>query len=335
MRRWAAMIWLVSASCAANAPVVRDGFPYVDPSTLEKGQILHVRTGTFLTETALAGYLSEVPVVYVGESHDSLDDHAVELQILEGLAARRPGAVALGLEMLRHDTQPQVDAFLSGALDEAGFRKVFEESWGPHSWPYYRDLLLFARDHGVPVVALNADRDLVQAVMMKGLDGLDAAERARLPEMRFDDPYHRAVVEAVWAGHGAGHAGFERFYAVQVLWDETMAQSAARFLEGHEGVHQLMICAGGYHVQWGVGIPRRLFRRLPRPYAIVMPWTVEVPPSQQDKLMDIQLPELPMAPADVLWGVGYTSLPEPGKAEEGATPAKAGEGASDGDGGER
>ena len=106
-----------------------------------------------------------------------------------------------------------------------------------------------------------------------------------------------------------GPRDVEALYRVQVLWDEAMAQTAADYLESPEGMgKQLVGIAGGHHVRYGYGSPRRLFRRVPLPFVIVLPLAVEIPENKQDRMMDVETPSLPMRPADFLWAVGYTDL---------------------------
>ncbi len=305
-----ALAGLGLAGCAAHRGALPVESPYRDPATLEKGEIVHLATGRSLTVEELLDYLAAYPVVYVGETHDNMEDHRVELTVLQGLAERYPREVALGLEMLRRPFQEAVDAFLRGEVDEAAFvRDTWSKSWGPSSWPYYRDILLYCREAGIPVIALNAGRDLKDAVRDKGLDGLDPDMAARLPEMDLSDPYERAFLRGILGGHAQGSSRLDVFLRVQVLWEETMADTAARYLKSPEGQgRRLVVFAGGNHVRYGFGVPRRLFRRVPVPYAILEPYTVEVPEDKLDRLMDVDIPELPMRPADVYWAVGYEDL---------------------------
>lgn len=301
---------LALASCAAHSDRLRVASPYRDPSTLQKGQILHLTTGRLLTEPELMEYAADHPVVYVGEAHDSVDDHAVELAILKGVEERYPGQVTLGLEMLRRPFQAQVDAYIAGELEEKEFLRVWQKSWGASSFPYYREILRYAREKRIPVLALNAEDDLRKAVMEKGFEGLDPETASRLPEIDRDDPYYRAFVDAYFAGHAKGAQQLDLFYQVQVLWDETMAQTGADYLSSPQGKdRRLVVFAGGNHVRYGFGIPRRLFRRVPLPYVIMYPYTVEVTKKlQPDQVMEVSLPEFPMRPADVYWAVGYEDL---------------------------
>jgi uncharacterized iron-regulated protein len=281
--------------------------PYRDLSLLQDGQILHLATGRLLTKEELMNYLGGYSIVYVGETHDSKNDHAVQLKILEGLNEKFHGQIALGMEMLCRSSQKDVDAYINGDLDDRKFAKVWFENWDDLN--YYKEILRFARDNRIPIVALNAGKDLQEAVKEKGLDGLDEAMKKREPVIDFNDPYHLEFCRAIFAGHKGGSRIAEVFHQVQLLWDETMAETAAKFLQSKAGKdRKLMIMAGDDHVRYGFGIPRRLFRRLPLPYVIVSPYAVEISEEKQANIMHVELPTFPMPPANVYWGVIYEGL---------------------------
>jgi uncharacterized iron-regulated protein len=303
-------VWFFAllAGCATHQEHLNVESPYRDLYALEKGQILHVATGRLVSEPQLLEYLYGYRVVYIGETHDSLDDHAVQLALFKGLHQRSPRNLALGLEMLPRDAQADMDAFIRREMDEDGFRRVWTLHWG-HTFPYYEEILGYARRHGIRVLALNTAENLKKAIREKPLDQLAPDLADRLPEMDMDDPYHRAATRAVFEAHRMGPRDTEAFYRVQVLWDETMAQTAAEYLQSPEGKgSQLVILAGGHHIRYGYGIPRRLFRRVPLPFVIVLPLAVEIPENKQDRMMDVEAPSLPMPPGDFLWAVGYTDL---------------------------
>ena len=54
----------------------------------------------------------------------------------------------------------------------------------------------------------------------------------------------------------------EHFYAAQVVWDETMADNAARWVSQHAPMRQLLILAGSAHCRQPA-IPARIERRQP------------------------------------------------------------------------
>ena len=276
--------------------------PYVDPRTLRVGQIMHLATGRLLSEPEALDYVSWFPVVYVGESHDSADAHAVELRVLRGMEERFPGQVALGVEMLERPYQPDADAFVRGTMDEKGFQRAWQRSWS--DFASYREILRFVREKRIPLLALNADQAMRRAVRDSGTAPAAATD---LPEMDGRDPYHRAYVEAILGGHMKEIKDPEAFYRVQVLWDETMAETAARYLTSPAGKgRRLIVFAGSAHVRYGFGIPRRLFRRVPLPFVIVEPYVNQaVVPVPKENLMDMKTPDLPLPPADIYWSVSY------------------------------
>jgi hypothetical protein len=176
-------------------------------------------------------------------------------------------------------------------------------------WAYYRDLLNFARDRHIPVIALNAEKSLVRAVRSKPPEQLSPAERAQLPELDLTDPYQRALVTAIFGDHVHGNLELDGFLRAQTLWDETMAESVVRFLESPAGKEKhLVVVAGGDHVRSGFGIPRRAFRRLPASYVIIGGREIKIPADLEVQMMDVDIPDFPMVPYDFLAFLAYEKL---------------------------
>ncbi len=284
--------------------------PYPPSNEPTVGDIIHLPTGTYVTAEQMLSAATDARVVYVGETHDNPASHRLQLQILTAMAERYPGQVSLGMEMFNTAQQPVLDRWSAGELDEKTFLK--ESAWHT-SWridfDYYRDLLLYARNHQIPVIGLNATKELVKAVGETPLEELPAELRDQLPEMNLDDPYQRAMNTAVFADHAAGNKQMERFQKVQTLWDEMMATKVVEELDKREGNHRMVVLAGGNHVRFGYGIPRRVFVRHPVSYTLIGGRELVVPEEKQDRLMDIDPPDFPMTPYDYLLFTEYESLP--------------------------
>lgn len=287
--------------------------PYPRPSA-RVGEIVHLPTGMAVTPAQMLAIAGDARIAYVGETHDNPASHRLELQVLQALAERHPGRAALGMEMFARAQQPALDRWVAGELDEKAFLKEsrWYENW-KMDFAYYRDLLNFARERRIPVVALNADKSLVAAVRGKAPDQLGAEERARLPELDLDDPYQRGMTLAILGDHNHGALQTEGFLRNQTLWDETMAESVARYLASPagEGRHMAVV-AGGNHVRYGFGIPRRVFRRLPVSYVLIGGQEIDIPAERRDQLMRVELPKFPMVPYDFLAYLAYEDLPQTG-----------------------
>ena len=233
------------------------------------------------------------------------------VEIIKGLAERFPGHVAVGMEMFQRPFQEAMDRWSRGELSERGFLR--ESQWYTNwrmDYRYYKPILDYIRERNIPLLALNASSELEEELRNHGLDGLSEAWRNRLPDMDLSDPHHRELTEAFYNAHPHTSANsFETFYQVQVLWDETMAETVSKYLATEKGSDKkVVVLAGGNHVRYGFGIPRRVFRRLPVAYTIVLPVEVSIPEDKKDRLMDVSLPEIPLVPADFFWMVTYEDL---------------------------
>ena len=138
--------------------------------------IVNSHTAESLTPDALAARLADVRLLLIGESHDSMEAHRVQLAVIKELVAAGR-EVVIGLEMYPYTEQPFLDQWVGGMLTEKGFVELsrWYHNWG-FNWGYYRDVLMFARDRRVPVVAVNTPRSVVSAVRQKGFSGLTEEE---------------------------------------------------------------------------------------------------------------------------------------------------------------
>ncbi len=284
---------MIAPPVEANAPPAGSGSPHGQRPHGQGGLFFAVRdgkTGGSLSPEALAERLASARAIYVGEHHNSVLSHHAQLYIVSQVyrlkSAQRSGSplpegrdLAVGLEMLPRRLQPQLDAYLAGAVDEAGFLQAVD--WA-HTWGFdfalYRPIFEFCRSHGLRMYALNAPRELPRAVRQRGLAGLTSDEQAQLPSgvpWPMPEP-HRRFVREIFDQHGAPakapspaeaaerDAAFERFYAAQLVWDESMAQSVAEILQpGPKNPRppgRLIILAGVGHVGL-YAMPARAARR--------------------------------------------------------------------------
>ncbi|HEY9878420.1 MAG TPA: ChaN family lipoprotein [Leptolyngbyaceae cyanobacterium] len=216
--------------------------------------------------------LSSAQVVYLGETHDSPADHAAQLEIIQALVARngqhRGRPIAIALEMFQRPFQPALDDYLAGNIDEQTLltETEYEQRWG-FPWEYYAPILRLAKDHQLPLLALNTPTEVTHKVARSGLGSLGPEDQRYIPplsEIHTDNAAYRSYIEAIFNEiHGdLGSAmSFENFFAAQVLWDETMADAIATFLQQNPD-YQVIVLTGQGHVIYGYGICDRVARRL-------------------------------------------------------------------------
>ncbi|GFO54287.1 hypothetical protein GMSM_12940 [Geomonas sp. Red276] len=310
----AACLGLFALTACSTAPKHRlmgnPENPYPLETPPKVGEIVHLATGVKVSTEEMLDIAGDSRVVYVGETHDNPASHRLQLLTLKGMELRHPGQTALGMEMFTRSQQPILDRWVAGELDEKTFVKTSKwyDNWRM-DFDYYRDLLLFCRDKHIPVVGLNADKSLVQAVRSKPLAELTPEEKAQLPEFDMNDPYQRGMTESMFQGHAHGKMAVEAFLRAQTLWDETMAESAVRFLKSPLGKgRHLVVIAGGNHINYGFGIPRRVFRRLPTSYTLIGGSEISISEGKVPEYMDVTIPDFPMRPYDFLAFVSYEQL---------------------------
>ena len=303
---------LLVAGCAGPRTVYKPGgdlpYPLKEPPKAE--EIHHLPTGLELSFEKAMDMISGARLVCVGETHDNLHAHRVELLILRELYRRVPGKVAVGMEMFREPDQEILDRWTKGELSELEFLKATKwyENWGS-DFGYYRDILNFARESRIDVIALNPSRELQQEVRNSVPDNMPESLKAKLPEVGLPDPYQRAAMKAVYGAHLPSEGMFEAFFRVQLLWEETMAVRVVDYLRSPRGEGKKMVTiTGGWHVRYGFGIPKKVIRRMPMPYAIVLPEEISIPEEKKDQRMNVDLPQIPLLPADFVWWVPYEGL---------------------------
>ena len=278
-----AVVWslaLVASSCtpATTSPTSRSlppdgtGTAQATPAPPEHPlsssiRILEARTGTAIALHTLVERLAEHDVVFLGETHLDEVTHSVELAVYDQLLARTDGKVVLAMEMFSRADQAALDRYTSGASTEAEFlAKV--KLWGNYTTGY-RPLIERARRQGATVVGSNVPRSLTRTIAMGGknaYESLSPADKAMVaPELLpGSDAYWDRVSRAV-RGHGAMNPYSDpevRLYAVQNVWDNTMAHSCAEALSRHPG-HVVLHVNGSFHSNYRDGTAAQLARRRP------------------------------------------------------------------------
>jgi len=212
--------------------------------------------------------LAQADVVYLGETHDNPEDHQTQLEIIQKLQQRHP-KIAIAMEMFQRPYQRILDRYLAGQLSEQELleQSEYNQRWG-FPWKYYAPILRFAQEKQLPILALNTPAEVTRQVARKGLESLTPEQRQFIPplsEIRTDNPEYRQLMLTIFKQHQHGSHGssadFERFFLAQVLWDETMAEKIAQFLQANPD-YQVVVLVGQGHIVYGYGIPSRVARRI-------------------------------------------------------------------------
>ncbi len=288
---------------ALEYQVPNSGSPYLNLSKIKENRVLHLPTGTQVTVEQLIASIEGSRVIYIGETHDNLEAHRVQLEIIRRIFKKFPNRVAMGMEMFRRPAQEKLDLWNEGRLSEKEFKKLFRNNWG-HGYKLYQPIFDFSRQNSIPILGLKSS--LETEARLRSEDYSPGS--GMFPDMDLKDPYHKAYSMSVFGGHGEQ---MQKPYQMLLLWEETMAQTVAEFLNAEKYRDwKLIVLTGGFHVQYGFGVPKRAFRRTPHSYSIILPTVTHIPEELKDREMDVDPVAIPLYAADFVWRVPYKVPPK-------------------------
>jgi uncharacterized iron-regulated protein len=237
------------------------------------------------TLEALLERVTRAGVVLLGESHDSLEHHRWQLQVLAALHARHP-QMAIALEMFPRRVQPALDRWVAGGIDEAEFLRATEwrEVWS-FDPELYLPIFHFARMNRIPLVAVNVERSLVQAVSEQGFAAIPVSEREGVSEPTPASAAYEAMLLESWHDHVppdqqrdaslmSQDPEFRRFVESQLVWDRAMAQGIDDVARQRPGTLIVGLMGSG-HVIHGWGVSHQLQQMGAEAPVSLLPWDRE------------------------------------------------------------
>ncbi len=224
-----------------------------------------------ISGSELLAEIARRDVVLLGEQHDAADHHQWQLQTLATLHLLRPQMV-IGFESFPRRVQPVLDKWIAGELtvkqflDQTGWEKIW--TFPPE---LYLPLFQFARINRIPMVALNVDRTLTEAITDKGWDAVPAEQKegvsrpapalAAYQDFLFDVfKTHPRRPGSVSSAADRNDAAFRFFVEAQTTWDRAMAEALARRLNMGQSASRPLVVGimGEGHVRSGYGVPHQL-----------------------------------------------------------------------------
>jgi uncharacterized iron-regulated protein len=222
-----------------------------------------------IDEARVVADMAQRDIVLLGEHHDEHDHHLWQLQTLAALHVARPDMV-IGFEAFPRRVQPVLDRWIAGDLDAARFlREVeWEKVWNLPP-DLYMPLLNFARIKRIPIVALNVERSLTEAIGAKGWDAIEPKQREGVSRAAPPSSAYEEQLFSVFRRHGAARDSktplehsdrrFRNFVEAQSTWDRAMAEALAARVKTQGTTRPLAVgIIGAGHVRGGYGVAHQL-----------------------------------------------------------------------------
>jgi len=269
-------------------------------------EIVSVKKGKPVTFARMIRDMKTSRFVYVGETHDSLPMHEIQFRVIQALYQQDP-KLALGMEMFPSTLQEVLDRWTQGVLSREEFIRQTQWyiTWN-FNFGFYEKLFQFAKENRIPVYALNAPREVIAKIRMKGWEALTEEEKNLAPEPDLSNEEHKLYVRKIFETmemppqmKGPGlEMVFEGLYRAQSAWDEVMAANALKGA-GEEG-RRLVVLAGSGHLLYNLGINRRVSEKKKLPMSTLI--ALAVPEDRKSIRVQRSL-------GDFIWGIEEEEKP--------------------------
>jgi uncharacterized iron-regulated protein len=264
------------------------------------GQIYSAETGKPVTFARMVQELAACRFVYVGETHNSLPMHDIQLAVIKALYERDRN-IAVGLEMYPATSPEPLNKWSLGLLTDEEFLPAGQwyVNWN-YNFAYYRRVLDFCKEMKLPVHGLNVAREIITSIRMGGWEALSEEQKALVPPLDLSNQDHRQLIRTVFESaelppqmKGMGlDMVFDGLYRSQVAWDSVMAANARKTAEVEN--RRVVVLAGSGHLLYNLGINLRVYEKNHQPSKTIV--CVAVPADKKSLKVARGL-------ADFIWGL--------------------------------
>ncbi len=273
---------------------------------ISPGKIYSTREGKGIPFSRMIKEMKESRFVYIGETHNSLPMHNIQLKIIKALHEQEKD-LTVGLEMFPVSHQEALNKWNMGILTQDEF--IRESQWyvtWNFNFGFYEGIFKLAKDRRIPLYALNAPRKLISQIRMKGWQSLSEEEKEIVPNPDLSHKEHRTLIRTIFESTEIPHQmkgkglemAFEGLYRAQSAWDEVMALNAVR---AHTRENKkVVVLVGSGHLIYNLGINRRAYERSHLPFKTVV--CVEIPEGKKSIPVSRTL-------ADYIWGIPEEKSP--------------------------
>lgn len=270
------------------------------------GKIFSAREGKAVPFSQMIMDMKDSDFVYVGETHNSLPMHEIQMKIIQALY-EQDRRVSVGLEMFPVTSQEALNKWSMGILSQDEF--IQESQWyvtWNFNYGFYEGIFKFAKNSKIPLYALNSPREIITKIRMKGWDALSEEEKEIVPNPDLSNEEHMTLIRTIFESADLPHQmkgkglemAFAGLYRAQSAWDEVMALNAVRAQKREN--KKVIVLAGSGHLLYNLGINRRAHERSRQPFKTVI--CIEIPEGEKSVPVSRTL-------ADYVWGIPEERIP--------------------------
>jgi uncharacterized iron-regulated protein len=212
-------------------------------------------TGQSATIDEIADLAARAPALLLGENHGHPLGLSTAADLFDRVLTKAPAA-SLALEFIERDSQPALDDYLAGLIDESTFRTITRRT--DSNYPQgHRAMVERAKAAGRPVLAANAPRVYVRLARTQGYERLatltpEQRRLFRVPPQLASGKYRGDFEKVMNSMNPDAKPSAERtaridaMFRSQQVWDWTMGESVARLVAA--GATPAVLVVGRFHI---------------------------------------------------------------------------------------
>jgi len=208
-------------------------------------------------------------VIFVGEIHISMEDHAVQLEVIRHLK-EKGRKLALAVEMFPDNFQYLLDDWNQGKTGENEFIDVYKNAWNIN-YDFYRNIFLYARENKIPLFGINFDSTHISYILNHGVSFIPekALKLIKFESCSENQDYMNAM-KLYWdrLGHKKNfidHCNVRRFK------ETVMAYNISQILEKED--YTVVVLIGASHAI-KKAVPAMLEKHSNDDYTVLLPGTL-------------------------------------------------------------
>ena len=225
-------------------------------------------------------------IIFVGEIHISMKDHAVQLEVIRHLKEKGK-KLALAVEMFPDSLQYQLDNWNRGQMRESEFINVYNRAWNV-SYDFYKNIFLYARENNIPLFGINFDSTHTRYFLNHGISFIPekALKLIKFESCRENQDYMDSM-KSYW-GRLGHKKDFLDYCNVRRFKETVMAYNISRILEKED--YTVVVLIGASHAIKNA-VPAMLEKHSNGNYTVLLP----------GKLSDFIQSPLSLEVADFKW----------------------------------
>jgi uncharacterized iron-regulated protein len=217
-------------------------------------------------------------VLFVGDHHASRTMHE-RLAVLIDTLGSDGRHILLANEWFTPEDDKLLSQYAKGSFDGNFTAAVGWQKKAGYPFDSYRNIYASVIRQQGELYGINMSKSLQKAISDSNFTTLSPSQQTFVTTLDMNLSAHREMLAPFFSKCHAEKKGesssecLERMYRVQVAWDSYMGEQSARLSREklHDENDLLIVFAGAFHLEYGVGINARFARLSDEPFVTMLP----------------------------------------------------------------